>query len=149
MNKLCLIAAVIAFFAVGCASENARRTEKFATQFKSAVNPYELQAWATNLIANAPAEKEKPAGGYSSVLAGSEINQADIPRYIRDFYKDDPPEVYVCYGDPCVSIWYNSHRCGLWVGNSSFELKSSDLLDHAYVIRWKPGIYLGDGDFGR
>jgi hypothetical protein len=113
------------------------------------VDPDELRAWATNLVAKTPAEKERPLGDYSSVTVASGVNQADIPIYIRDFYKNDPPEVYVCYGGPCVSIWYNSHRCGLWIGNSTFELKSSDLLNHACVIPWKPGIYFGGGDFGR
>jgi len=57
VNKLCLTAAVIVAVAVCCASENVEQTEKFATQFKSAVNANELQAWATNLVAKTTAEK--------------------------------------------------------------------------------------------
>jgi hypothetical protein len=123
--------------AVGCEPGYVKKTERFATRVKSVVNPDELQAWATNLIAGTTiADRRTPV----------DIKDADVPKFVRAIYEDSPPDVEVVGGDSdsYVEIWFGSGfgHWGLYVGNPSLVLQTSETH---YIVKWKPGIYFWSG----
>jgi hypothetical protein len=125
-----VLAAVVAFCAFGCAKE----TEKFEKKIKATVNPDELQAWATNVIATAHFH-----GGDSVV-----IKESDIPKWVGSIYKKqgDPGKVTVerSTEHSYVQVSYGSGfgHWGLAIGDSTLVLTNHDsCLSHP----WKPGIY--------
>jgi hypothetical protein len=122
---------------VGCEPGYIRHTEKFAAQVKSVVNPDELQAWATNLIAETPA-LELHERRY--------LEQAEIPDYIRAIDKDQIPDVEIVnWGDAViVQIWFGGGfgHWGLYVASPEWTRKSSETH---YIVEWKPGIYFWNG----
>jgi len=133
MRKLWLMLALVAAVTVGCSLGYVKRTEEFATQVKSVVNPDELQAWATNLIATTPiAAREKWV----------DVKETDVPSYVRTIYREYPPDVYIsnCGDNPYVLICQGSGigHWGLYVGNPDWRQESSEQF---YVVPWKPEIY--------
>ena len=142
MSKHWILIAVIAAFVAGCGSGYVKRTEQFATRVKGVVNPDELQAWATNLIARTTIVDPKTP---------VEVSEADVPGFIRAIYNENPEEVDV-FGetkgagnaDAYVQITYGSGfgHWGLYVGFPTLQEKSDA---NFYVVQWKPGIYFWDG----
>ncbi len=137
MRKHWIFLAATVALAVGCGQGYIKQTEQFAAQVKSVVNPDELQAWATNLIAK------------SSVTNGgsADVKQEDIPSYVRGIYTNDPPEfVEVITSDAgsYVLVAYGGGfgHWGLYVGYPTLVEKSSQ---NFYVVQWKPGIYFWNG----
>jgi hypothetical protein len=132
MGKRWILSVVIAAFVAACGSGCTKETEKFQTKIKVTVNPDELQAWATNLIA-------KTSGGDSIV-----VKQADIPKWVGLIYKDegDPGEVTVERSSQgvYVEILYGGGfgHWGLAVGYPTLVLTNHDSCYHDL---WKPGIY--------
>ena len=137
MSKHWILLAAIVTVVVGCGQGYVKQTEQFAAQVKSVVNPDELQAWATNLIAK------------TSVTDGRsvDVKQEDIPNFVRGIYTNDPPEFVEVIGrkeGSFVLIAYGGGfgHWGLYVGNPAFKEKSSQ---NCYVVQWKPGIYFWNG----
>ena len=133
MSKRWIFSAVIAavvVFGFGCTKE----TERFETEIRATVNPDELQAWATNLIATA------------SFHAGDSVvvKQSDIPKWVGLVYKDqgDPGEVTVERSSEglYVQILYGGGfgHWGLDIGYPTLVLTNHD---SCYSHPWKPGIY--------
>jgi hypothetical protein len=121
----------------GCGRGYIKRMEQFEAQVKQAVNPDELQQWATNCIAST-----KQSGD-------TELDPRKAPGYIKKIYNDDPEMVWVHKGssvqDSYIEITYGSGfgHWGLFIGDPSFTLKGAKNL---YVVQWKSGIYFFDGD---
>lgn len=128
---------MIVAFVAGCGSGYVKRTDKFANRVKGVVNSDELQAWATNLIANTPNV------GAKTIV---NVKREDIPNYIQAIYGEYPEgvEVQSSESGPCVVICYGSGfgHWGLYVGPPSFHEESDN---NFYVVQWKPGIYFWDG----
>jgi hypothetical protein len=127
------LAAVVAGCGFGCTKE----TEKFETTIKATVNPDELQAWATNLIATANFGSGNSIG----------VKQADIPKWVGLIYKDqgDPGQVTIertRNGDPdvFVQILYGG-GFGHWGLAIGYPTMVSTNHDSCYSHYWKPGIY--------
>lgn len=138
MSKHRIILVVLVAFLAGCGQGYIERTEQFSKRVKSVVNPNELQAWATNLIA------KTPSGGQTGMV---NVKAPDIPAGVLAIYKDDPPpDLYVSSGEggPYVIICYGSGlgHWGLYVGDKSLKQESSEQI---YVVTWQPGIYFWDG----
>ena len=117
---------------MGCGQSYVEVTERFATQVKSAVNPDELQTWATNLIA-----RTSPKSYDRAINAKA----AGIPKGLLGL-SDYPPDVWVSpsQDDSYVTIGYGDRmeHIGLYVGDKSFKAESDKLI---YVVPWEPGIY--------
>jgi hypothetical protein len=138
MSKHLVILALLVVIVAGYGQGYVERTQQFATQVKRVVNPDELQAWATNLIAKTPSGNRN---------AGMNPRVAGIPKGFLDFYEDQPtPDVWVSVGDggACVVICYGSGfgHWGLYVGDKSSKQESTQQF---YVVPWQPGIYFWDG----
>ena len=116
----------------GCGQGYVKQTERFAARVKSVVNPDELQAWATNVIAKTPAKNE-----YTSVSPKA----TGIPKGLLELF-DYEPDVWVSRdgGDAYVVVGYGSGlgHLGLYVGDKSFKAESDQQI---YTIPWQPGIY--------
>lgn len=137
MNKLWIVFAVLVAFVAGCGQGYVKRTEQFSERVKSVVNPDELQAWATNLIANTPITDRK-----TPVY----LKEVDIPKYIRAIYNEYPEDVEVVGSDAgtYVVVCYGSGNghWGLYVGSPTLHQESDA---NFYVVPWKPGIYFWSG----
>ena len=125
---------LIIIVSVGCRQAYVKETEIFATRVKNIVNPNELQAWATNLIArtltNDPGE---------IVI----VKESEIPKSIRAIDVGTSPQVWINPRDS-VQIMYGDgfHHWGLIVGTSGFTGKG---YEHLYMLRWEPGIFFWSG----
>ena len=130
MSKHLALLLVLAIFIAGCGQSYIERTEQLSKRVKSVVNPDELQAWATNAIANIAAKH----GDFS-------VNPkaTGIPKGMLGF-SDDPPDVFVSSDGSCVVVCYGDFldHMGLYVGDKSFKAESNQQL---YVVAWQPGIY--------
>lgn len=123
----------MAVFVAGCGQSYVERTEQFSKRVKSVVSADELQAWATNAIANTPAKDNrdisvnpKATGIPKGLLGFSDYPpDVDISRDANDAY------VIVSYGDVLDHM-------GLYVGDKSFKAESDEQI---YVVQWQPGIY--------
>ena len=130
--KLPILLVLLAATLVGCGEGYVKQTDRFATKVKSVVNPDELQAWATNVIAKTPAKN-----GDTSV----DPEATGIPKGLLKL-SEIPPDVWVSRecGDACVVVGYGSGlgHLGLYVGDKSLKAESDQ---HIYVVPWQPGIY--------
>jgi hypothetical protein len=133
MSKLVIFLALLAATVVGCGESYVKQTDRFAAQVRSTVNPDELQAWATNMIAKTPSRT-----GNTPVSAKT----TGIPKGLLRL-SDYPPDVWVS-GDgsnACVTVGYGDGglgHLGLYVGDKSFKTESDQQI---YVVSWQPGIY--------
>jgi hypothetical protein len=131
--------AVILFCVVSCEPGYVKKTQKFADREKSVVNPDELQAWATNLIAKTPT----PPVHDNNIAY---LKEADIPQYIRAIDKEQVLDVYVANWEGSVvgEIWFGGGfgHWGLYVSSPGWTQKSSETH---YLVEWKPGIYFWSG----
>ena len=137
--RILVLAVFILTLGVGCKPGYVRHTEQFAAQVKSAVNPDELQAWATNIIAKTRIVDQSPV---------VYLKAEDVPAFVRAVYKneDSLPDVEVINsnGDSWVEICYGSGlgHWGLFVGSPTLEQKSTEAF---YILPWKPRIYFWNG----
>ena len=132
VSAVCILAVVF-----GCEPGYVKKTEQFATRVRGKVNPDELQAWATNLLAKTTVvDRGAPV----------DVKEADVPKFVRSICTDSPDVDVVVGrdGDKYVEIWYGSGfgHWGLYVGNPSLVLESSE---KHYIVQWKPGIYFWSG----
>ena len=136
MTKRWICSAGIAVLVVGCTSGCDREVEKFQTKVKATIDPIELQAWATNLIASANF-------GGGNIIA---FKQADIPAWVGSFYQDrgDRGQVTIersRIDDPdiVVQIMYGGGfgHWGLVIGYPTMTSTNHDSC-HSYL--WKPGV---------
>jgi hypothetical protein len=136
MRMRLILVAVLAIYVAGCKPGHVRRTEEFATRVRSVVNPGDLQAWATNLIAKTPFQ------GHDSL----EIKPTDVPRSVYAIYGEDPEMVFLQHSDTgdYVEIWFGGGfgHWGIDVGPSSFKGIENPKF---HVVPWKPGIYFWSG----
>ena len=136
MSKYLALFLMLAFFVAGCGQGYVERTEQFSKRVKGVVNPDELQAWATNVIATTPAKR-----GDTSVNPKA----TGFPKGLLSLF-DYPPDVWVARndGDAYVVICYGSGmgHIGLYVGDKSFRTESDQQI---YVVQWQPGVYFCDG----
>ena len=132
MSKHLAFLLMLATFVTGCGQSYIERTEQFSKRVKSVVNPDELQAWATNVIATMPAKN-----GDTSVNPKA----TGIPKGLLGI-SDDPPDVFVSRdsggGYVVVSFGDFLDDIGIYVGDKSFKAESDQQI---YVVRWQPGIY--------
>lgn len=132
MSRHLALLLMLATFVTGCGQSYVDRTDQFSMRVKSVVNPDELQAWATNLIAQTPATNRDVS--VSPKATGTPKGLLGI--------SDDPPDVYVSRdsggGYIVVSFGDFLDHIGLYVGDKSFKAKSDQQI---YVVSWQPGIY--------
>ena len=139
-KRLIVCSAVILGLVAGCGKAYVKETEQFAAKVKSLVKPDELQAWATNLIANA-----RSRDGESSVG----VKAADIPKWVGMIYKDDgdPGRVSieglsngVGTTNSCVEILFGG-GFGHWGIDVGYPSLAATTTGSCYVLPWKPGIF--------
>jgi ABC-type glycerol-3-phosphate transport system substrate-binding protein len=132
MSKHLALLLVLAILLAGCGQGYVERTEQLSKRVKSVVNPDELQAWATNVIAKTSAKN-----GDISVNPTA----TGIPKGLLGF-SDYPPDVFVSRdgggGYVVVSFGDFLDHMGLYVGDKSFKAESDQQI---YVVPWQPGIY--------
>jgi hypothetical protein len=131
-----MVAALAIVFGGGCDNP----VEHFEKQVKTTVDPNEVQAWATNLIAKAG----------TNVGDSISVRRADVPAWVESIYRkngdlgdvtierigQDDPRMYVqiCYGGG-FGHW------GLIVGPPTLILGNPNT---GHNRLWKPGIYFWD-----
>jgi hypothetical protein len=125
-----IVAAALVVYSTGCTKE----TDDFEARVKATVNPDELQAWATNVIAKTSFR------GSDSVV----VNEADIPKSVGLIYKSDGDLGRVTVerssaGD-YVQLWYGGGfgHWGLIIGYPTLVLTNHD---SCYCHPWTEGIY--------
>ena len=132
-----LLAALLTFAVASHRPIYETRTQNFAEAVKAAIDPDELQTWATNLIHGIKADK-------SLGLRDLEVGQ--VPRQLRELQSNGSPLQYLWVNGPSdqtpettlVLVWGGGFgHWGIHVGSPSFRHTN----DTTYQIEWKPGIY--------
>ena len=132
MSKHLALLLVLAILIEGCGQSYVERTDQLSKRVKSVVNPDELQAWATNVIAMTPAKNgDNPVYPNTKGIPKGLLGVSDYPPDVCVYHDAGGAYVVVSYGDFLDHI-------GLYVGDKSFKAESDQQI---YVVPWQSGIY--------
>jgi hypothetical protein len=117
-------------------------TRGYLARMKSEVDPHQLQIWALGLIKTRRAEWDLIA---RSTIEHIEPHRDKPPECIERIRGYENPNVGVGTRDGQweVSLLYGGGMkgWGLFIGDPSLNLQTTDTLDTLYVVQWVPGVF--------